>query len=337
MIRPHGVAVLLAIWDRVGYQTRKGFPGESLLAKSTGMTKRQVQREIATLKNFGMITVTSPTEKTLLFDLPERERLTNTYTITDISAWHIPADFTPAKPRKDKGQKKNQPALPLSGVATLSRQGDDSQSHKVTTEKITTKEATTTATTDAAAVVDRLNFLLAAEKRQERFTAPVVALIKTKYRLVSYDELVKAVTILAPQANIRDVVALIRGRNGIDTNTVFFDGQCFLGADEPVVKPKALTPEAEWEVVKVSMQERLSRGSFMTFVRPIKLAESSNRRVRLIVPDETHQYQIREYLPILQDCYFEVRGERPEIEVECDVVSAWEKELDKLVSTLKSA
>ena len=143
LLRPNGVAVYLAILNHANYQSRKARPGEKLLAKETGLTKRQVQREIAKLKSFNMIAVTSPEEKKDLFDIPEREKTTNTYTLIDREQWRIPEDYQERyaqKPRSDKGKRRKTQQLDIladlpstTEETTLSRQGDDSQSSEKTT------------------------------------------------------------------------------------------------------------------------------------------------------------------------------------------------------------
>jgi hypothetical protein len=142
MLRPTGLAVYMAILNHTNYQSRKCHPSESLLAKETGLNLRQVKREIKKLKEFGFIAITTPDQKTDLFNIPEREKITNTYTILDKKEWRIPEDYQAPTPRTDKGkQRKQTQQLNIldgdsqsPGVVTHSHQGGDSQSPEVVTD-----------------------------------------------------------------------------------------------------------------------------------------------------------------------------------------------------------
>ncbi len=138
LLRPNGLAVYIAILNHANYHSRKARPGEKLLAQETGLSKRQVEREIAKLKAFNMITVASPEDKKDLFDMPKRAKATNTYTLVDKKHWRIPDDYQDRyakKKRNDKGKRLKTQQLDIlidtpatTAGTTVSRQGDDYQS-----------------------------------------------------------------------------------------------------------------------------------------------------------------------------------------------------------------
>ena len=112
LLRPTGVAVYLVLLHHAGYQSRTCYPSESLLARETGLSLRQVKREIKRLIAFGMITKLTPAKKTLFDDISASEKLTNTYTITDKKDWRVPADAQ-FKPRADKGRLRKTAQLEI--------------------------------------------------------------------------------------------------------------------------------------------------------------------------------------------------------------------------------
>jgi len=106
LIRPTGFAVYMAILNHAGYSTRTCYPSENTLAQESGLSLPQVKREIKKLIAFGMISKISPQQKVEVFDIPEHEKLANTYTITDQSEWSVPNDYEQPQPRADKGKPR---------------------------------------------------------------------------------------------------------------------------------------------------------------------------------------------------------------------------------------
>ena len=264
LLRPTGVAVYLVLLHHAGYQSRTCYPSESLLARETGLSLRQVKREIKRLIAFGMITKLTPAKKTLFDDISAREKLTNTYTITDKKDWRVPADAQ-FKPRADKGRRRKTAQLEiLDGdsqspeVVTHSHLDGDSQSPEVVTHshldgdsqspsrcltvtqnrsqlinpiEVTPSTSTTPAATESAskdAAVDdvaAINSIFQSFKRQERLTPPLLAQIISIHALESPAEVLLAVRALAPQTHIRSVIAVLKGKRTPDG----YESGCFEG------------------------------------------------------------------------------------------------------------
>ena len=305
MLRPTGLAVYMAILSHAGYQSRTCYPSENTLARETGMDLRQVKREIKKLINFGMISKTTPTQKLDLFDIPDREKFTNTYTILDSSRWSIPKNYAPPEARADKGIRRKKSAqiasLPSDcespdpvtvshypgdcespDMVTVSHRPGDCESlggglsvtqnnrrecnHiEVTPSTSTTTAAAISEKTDNDVVDDvaAINSIFQAFKRQERLTPPLLAQIMKIHALESPAEVLLAVRALAPQAHIRSVIAVLKGKRTPDgyESGCFDGGKCYLYApdDAPTpTRPQPNEPDAAPRLTAAELRERIA-------------------------------------------------------------------------------
>ena len=275
LLRPTGLAVYMALLNHAGYQSRTCYPSESTLARETGMSMPQVKREIKKLIAFGMIERQTPKQKAF-FDLPDREKQSNTYTILDKTAWHLPENYKQPKQRADRGKAhhwKDRPEqLRLEGsiceipeVVSERYQGSisqipdqyltDTQNNRIENNRIeVTASTTTTTAAEISAETDddvdddvatAINLIFKREKRGERITAQLVQQIVTIHGLQSPAEVLCAVQALAAQPHIRSVIAVLKGKrtpSGYESGC-FDAGKCYLYTpdDTPPVAPTPAT------------------------------------------------------------------------------------------------
>ena len=351
LLRPAGISVYLALRHHANYQSRRARPSEQLLADETGLSARHVRRVILQLISMGMVIKYSAKENVV----------TNVYTITNPSKWHLPdenshAMIDDACADKNEGVSTNAPqemldlsnhadkssmppVLEMSGhldthVRTPGHPCPDTwtpMSSKIDPKYIYPSISTATATpTDAscadaagfvqdaaAVVVENINSVFERKKRFERITMQHVKQICKQHQLTDATEILKAVNVLADDANIKNIIGMLIGKKnaeGRHESSCFEGGVCVFeggGAANPAAAPPVIDaePGSLWERVLTTLAGRVNPSSFNTWVRPCRLHAELPDRLKIAVPSETHKFWLElHYKGIMQDVFSATRG-----------------------------
>ena len=111
--------------------------------------------------------------------------------------------------------------------------------------------------------VAAINSIFRSFKRQERLTPPLLAQIISIHALESPAEVLLAVRALAPQAHIRSVIAVLKGKRTPDgyESGCFEGGKCYLYApdDAPTpTRPQSDEPDAAPRLTAAELRERIA-------------------------------------------------------------------------------
>ena len=109
--------------------------------------------------------------------------------------------------------------------------------------------------------VAAINSIFHSFKRQERLTPPLLAQIVSIHALESPAEVLLAVRALAPQAHIRSVIAVLKGKRTPDgyESGCFEGGKCYLYApDDAPTRPQPNEPDAAPRLTAAELRERIA-------------------------------------------------------------------------------
>ena len=109
--------------------------------------------------------------------------------------------------------------------------------------------------------VAAINSIFHSFKRQERLTPPLLAQIVSIHALESPAEVLLAVRALAPQAHIRSVIAVLKGKRTPDgyESGCFDGGKCYLYApDDAPTRPQPNEPDAAPRLTAAELRERIA-------------------------------------------------------------------------------
>ena len=131
---------------------------------------------------------------------------------------------------------------------------------EITPSTSTTPAATESAPKDDVDVdVDAINAIFSNAKRQERLTPLLLTQIMQIHALESPAEILLAARALAPDKNIRSVIAVLKGKRTPDgyESGCFAGGKCYLYAPDAAPAPP-IAPDAAPRVTAAELRERIA-------------------------------------------------------------------------------
>ena len=137
--------------------------------------------------------------------------------------------------------------------------------------------------------VAAINSIFQSFKRQERLTPPLLAQIISIHALESPAEVLLAVRALAPQAHIRSVIAVLKGKRTPDgyESGCFDGGKCYLYApdDAPTpTRPQSDEPDAAPRLTAAELRERIAA---------LDAATRERVRRKVVAQLESHRAQMK--------------------------------------------
>lgn len=172
----------------------------------------------------------------------------------------------------------------------------------------------------AAVVVENINSVFEGKKRFERITLHHVKQICQQHQLTDATEILKAVNVLAGDANIRNIIGVLIGKKnaaGKHESICFEGGACILEGGGATVTPPVIDaePGSTWAHILTMLAGRVNPSSFNTWVRPCQLSSEHPDRLNIAVPSETHKYWLElHYKKLMQDEFKALRGGRGAVE-----------------------